>query len=340
MSKSQLNVDSLPRQMLPVDRICPNPHNPAKRDPQLVRAIAVDQRWYGLHSFDPILTRRLKGKEVRVIDRKKRDLELVDGEQRWLAALSNKYPKIPGRVSDMDESTALALMYRKKREQGSIDSFLEAHFFAHKSSEGLTYRQIADQCLVSEEFVKKRIGLARIPRKIRNYAERKEAEAKVPHGTISPSHWEVIATLHPNQTQMMQTIDAILKYGLSVEETQKRLDTEKQFFKNNGKSMKDDPDITLAAADTARKIREGENAMRQALQGTGSHPSEASPSHLIVLDSAFLDACDIEILAVAPKDLKAGEQFTLGHADLKDVKLTVKNPRRLAECLTIELSKL
>jgi len=82
--------------------------------------------------------------------------------------------------------------------------------------------------------------------------------------------------------------------------------------------------------------------------GDASEPPTplAPPTPVVVgqvpefMETEFLDACDITILAVAPKDLKAGEQFTLGHADLKDVTLRIADAKLLVSRLQVELQRL
>lgn len=179
MSRTVLQVDSLPTVQIPVALIHPNEFNPSPRDPHVVEILRKDLREHGPHVFAPVLLRPCKCRKIR-----KKHYELNDGEKRWLAKKLEREKTMGCQIQPMDDATARSLCYRRAREHGAIDEFREAELFEWESQRGRTYREIASHYIVTEQFVKNRMTLLQIPPRIRQI---------VPHGTISASMWEVVA---------------------------------------------------------------------------------------------------------------------------------------------------
>jgi hypothetical protein len=133
----------------------------------------------GPHAFGPALLRPCKCSKIRG-----KHYELNDGEQRWIAKKLERQKTMGCQIQEMDDATARALCYRRAREHGTIDEFLEAELFLFESERKITYQEIGTHYNLTVDYIKHRIQLTRIPRHIRG---------KVPHGTFSASMWEVVA---------------------------------------------------------------------------------------------------------------------------------------------------
>lgn len=179
MSRTVLQVDSLPTVQIPVAQIHPNDFNPSPRDPRVVEILRKDLQEHGPHGFGPVLVRPCKCKKIRG-----KHYELNDGEKRWIAKKLEREKTMGCQIQLMDDAESRSLCYRRAREHGTVDEFREAELFEWESQRGRTYREIASHYIVTEQFVKNRMTLLQIPPRIRRI---------VPHGTISASMWEVVA---------------------------------------------------------------------------------------------------------------------------------------------------
>jgi ParB-like chromosome segregation protein Spo0J len=179
LSRTVLQVDSLPTVQIPVSQIHPNDFNPSPRDPRIVEILRKDLREHGPHAFGPVLVRPCKCKKIRG-----KHYELNDGEKRWIAKRLEREKTMGSQIQPMDDAESRSLCYRRAREHGTVDEFREADLFQWESQHGRTYREIASQYVVTEPFVKNRMTLLKISPRIRRM---------VPHGTFSASMWEVVA---------------------------------------------------------------------------------------------------------------------------------------------------
>ena len=215
MNMAHLDVNRLLVQMVSVDRIAPNPYNPARDNPKLVKQIAEDIERNGIHSIESALL--FKPKKIPLP--KGRDLMFWDGESRWKAVKLLKLPKMDARIDPkMTDDEAIALMYRKNNERNTIDPIKEAFLFAREAGPGKpkTYKEVAEEFNVTEDYVKHSVMLTKLVGPVRRI---------VSHDTFfTPSHMEIIATLSPKDQ---------LKATLEIKERELPVKEARDYIENN-----------------------------------------------------------------------------------------------------------
>lgn len=187
---------------------------------------------------------------------------IVDGAHRYDSAHEIGWKTIPYEPRDITEAEAKAINYRKNKERGNIDPLKEAELFKSELDAGLTQEAVAKKYNVSRSHVANRLSLLKLDekvvetfrkpekvfkKKVVQKHEEKVAEYEksleddntymsepeppteedfVPHGTLTPSHLEAIASL-PQESQAEITIK-VLDRGLSVRQTEELAKREKE----------------------------------------------------------------------------------------------------------------
>lgn len=141
---------------LPIADIEPNTFNPNTMTPDIYSILRNDIKTNGLETIDPITV----STKSAFYGTKDRGFVIVDGEHRWQAVKDLGLPQIPARVLNMTEAEAKAVNYRKNKERGALDAYLEGTLFISENQAGLTQDEIAEKYGVSQAHVSLRMALA------------------------------------------------------------------------------------------------------------------------------------------------------------------------------------
>jgi len=323
-----LSLDS-PSRQLSVSRIHENTWNPSGRKAEIVSLLRIDLKRHGPGAFEDILVRPCSCRKIRG-----RHLQLTDGEKRWTAFRLEGFKSIRGKVKAMDDSTARALSYRRAKEKGEIDAFREAELFKWEMDNGRSSPEIAELYVgLTDWYVRTRLSLLKVPKEYRS----KEIEIKdsrgirhriVPHGTLSPSMWEVVAQGKNEPIMKAMVVDILRGTVLgekqapkTVQQAQNRVNWYNDGVIHPGRDT--DPDAEAKATEkyerTKKLQREREEQEQEREQG--SEP-QAGASDGVVSDSATDDPDQLL--------LKRSQEILgcLNIVDLVDGKeVEVKNPQ-------------
>jgi len=196
-------------ELLAIDKVDANPWNPNVMGEVEYDALKEDMHIHSANGIDAILVSPFHcffpGEPIS--DR----FVIVDGEHRWRAAKELGWKEIRCEVQPITEDDAKALCYRRNRERGNIDPMKEAFLFKTEIDKKRKQKDIADKYGVDQTTVSRRLSLLKLSGKT------VKALASMPHGIITPSHLEPIATLDPgDQDQVVQQILTSVKLGDTV----------------------------------------------------------------------------------------------------------------------------
>ena len=121
---------------------------------------------------------------------------IVDGQHRHQAATELKWSELKVDVQDITEEEAKGICYRKSKEHGTIDPFKEAALFK-RELDLMSQKEIAAKYLVDPSTVSHRLSLLKL------VPEVLEQVAKMPRGTVTPSHLEPATFLPEGSTLLL-----------------------------------------------------------------------------------------------------------------------------------------
>lgn len=106
---------------------------------------------------------------------------IVDGENRWRAAVDLGWKTIPCEKRMIDEALAKIMCYRRNKERGSLDPVKEAMLFKSEIIDhGLTQEDLATKYNISRVYVANRLTLVKMDtRAIEMFRKPKEAFKKL-----------------------------------------------------------------------------------------------------------------------------------------------------------------
>jgi len=162
---------------LPIDQIEPNTFNPNTMTKETYNALLEDIKENGLDIVDPILV----SEKAVFYGTKDSGFVIVDGFHRWKAAKELGLSDIPATIKLMTEAEAKTVNYRKNKERGSLDPFLEGQLFLAESKAGLSRSDIGTKFGVSKTHVQRRITLVEVKPEIEKIVQsiKKEITANI-----------------------------------------------------------------------------------------------------------------------------------------------------------------
>jgi ParB/RepB/Spo0J family partition protein len=242
--------------MMALDRIEPNKFNPNVMSAEEFENLKADMKAAGPEHDYAIESIIVSPKCVFYSDPSlPADIfVIVDGFNRWSSAKEIGWDSIPYESRNVTEDVAKAINYRRNKERGNIDSLKEAELFKSELDKGLKQEEIAGKYNVSRSYVASRLQLLKLDEKVveafrepkkffkesvlerfkqeqerfekadedqRIYVSEPEEPTEedfVPHGTISPSHLEALASL-PKEKQADVAIE-VMRQDMSVRKTE------------------------------------------------------------------------------------------------------------------------
>ncbi len=186
-------------QMLPIDKLEPNPQQPRldfKRDE--LESLADSIRQKGV--IQPLIVRRKMGRDV---------YEIVAGERRWRAAQLAQLHEVPVVIRDLDDSEVLEIAIIENIQRSDLSAIEEALGFRQLMTRfGHTQEKLAEALSKSRSHVANLLRLLTLPT---------EVQDMVRDGSLSAGHARALIG-SPRATELAGQIVA---KGLSVRETEK-----------------------------------------------------------------------------------------------------------------------
>jgi len=180
---------------IPINLIIPNDFNPNEMLDSNYSTLKDDIYRNGLTY--PIVVRPLHNGKF----------EIVDGFHRWKACKELGWSDIPCSIEKISREVAQIRNYRLNKERGNLNPFKEAQLFLEFVEKGFSYSQIGEKFGVDKTHVAHRLDLLSID----------ETLTRV--NGLSPSHWEVIATIKDHSLQK-RLVQEVTTNRLSVRETE------------------------------------------------------------------------------------------------------------------------
>jgi ParB/RepB/Spo0J family partition protein len=146
-------------QEIPIQEICPNPHNPRKgfagpKFDELVESI----KQKGI--IEPIIVRPIKGKKT--------PYEIVAGERRFKAAQALSLEKVPAIVRDLTDDEAFDFMIVENLQREDLTEMEEAASFkaylGKHGKEGAI--ELAERTGLQPQYIRRRVAVLDLPAKV------------------------------------------------------------------------------------------------------------------------------------------------------------------------------
>jgi ParB family transcriptional regulator, chromosome partitioning protein len=189
--------------MAPVAAIHPNPHQPRSRiDEQALQELADSIVEHGL--IQPLI----------VHDQGNGQYTLIAGERRWRAAQKAGLESLPVVIKQATPQTMLEIALIENIQRADLNAVEEASAYQQLVDEfGLTQEEVAKRVSKSRPAVANALRLLELPQKV---------QQAVIDGEISGSHARTLAAL-PTAEAQLALLQAVLKQGLSVRQTEERV---------------------------------------------------------------------------------------------------------------------
>ena len=267
-------------QVLPIDKLEPNPQQPRLDFKQEeLESLADSIRQKGV--IQPLIVRKKPGRDV---------YEIVAGERRWRAAQLAQLHEVPVVIRDLDDSEVLEIAIIENIQRSDLSAIEEALGFRQLMTRfGHTQEKLAEALSKSRSHVANLLRLLTLPA---------EVQDMVRDGSLSAGHARALIG-SPRATEMAAQIVA---KGLSVRETEKLVKVQSapksSDRKPSGASEKD--------ADT--RALEGDLSANLRMQVRIDHDSGGQAGQLTIpYDS--LEELDMlcQILSQAPDRLARGD---------------------------------
>lgn len=216
----------VPRQVLPVEQLTPNPDQPRRVfAPELLQELASSLRAKGV--LQPLI--------VRPHPRDRGLYQIVAGERRWRAAQIAQLHEVPVIVRDLDDTEVLEVAIVENIQRADLNAIEEA----------ASYRQLMDrfghtQERLGEALNKSRSHIANLLRLL-NLPEQVQTWLK--EGKLSAGHARALITAH-NAVELARKV---IEKNLSVRETEELVRRQAEGAKNKSVRQRGDKDADTLA---------------------------------------------------------------------------------------------
>ncbi|MGL6208537.1 MAG: ParB/RepB/Spo0J family partition protein [Paracoccaceae bacterium] len=186
-------------QMVPVEKIVPNPHQPRRDfDAQALQDLADSLRQKGV--IQPLIVRSKPDSDL---------FEIVAGERRWRASQLAGLHQLPVIVRDFDDSEVIEIAIIENIQRADLNAIEEA----------LAYRQLMDRFGHTQEKVAEALSRSRshIANLLRLLTLPEDVQRRVRDGSLSAGHARALIT-SPNASELARQV---VNRSLSVRETEK-----------------------------------------------------------------------------------------------------------------------
>lgn len=216
----------VPRQVLPVEQLTPNPDQPRRVfAPESLQELASSLRAKGV--LQPLI--------VRPHPRDRGLYQIVAGERRWRAAQIAQLHEVPVIVRDLDDTEVLEVAIVENIQRADLNAIEEA----------ASYRQLMDrfghtQERLGEALNKSRSHIANLLRLL-NLPEQVQTWLK--EGKLSAGHARALITAH-NAVELARKV---IEKNLSVRETEELVRRQAEGAKNKSARQRGDKDTDTLA---------------------------------------------------------------------------------------------
>ncbi len=189
-------------QLLPVDRIAPNPWQPRLRfDESKIQEMADSIREQGV--VQPLVVRRREG-----------GYELVTGERRLRAARLAGLDSVPVVVRDLSDREALEIALIENLQREDLSALEEA----------AAYQRLVGEFTLTQEEVARRVGKSRpaVANTLRLLGLPEPIRDQLRDGSLSAGHGRALLALDSAAEQVAAAREAI-RLGLSVRQLEERI---------------------------------------------------------------------------------------------------------------------
>lgn len=195
-------VDAGGVQMIDIDRLAPNPHQPrANFDPTALEELAASIRTHGI--IQPLVVTAAPDQPAH--------FWLVAGERRWRAARMANLQEVPVIVREATQQQLMEWALVENVQRADLNPLEEATAFQTLMAEfGLTQAEVAERVGKSRPAIANTVRLLSLPL---------EAQQAVIDGQISAGHARTLLGL-PSQEAIRHTLPEVVKRDLSVRQTE------------------------------------------------------------------------------------------------------------------------
>ncbi len=218
--------------------IVPNKDQPRKRfNESALSELAESISQHGV--IQPLLVRPLSGGTY----------QLVAGERRWRASRMAGLKEVPVVIKDLSDEEASVIAMIENLQREDLNAIEEADGIKYLMTKyGLTQEEVSERVGKSRSAVANSLRLLKLPESVSEY---------VRDGIISAGHAKALLPLE-DEEKMISLCNTIIKYNLSVRETEKivkDMTTEKKQKKKKSRDkFFDEVELSLNEA-LKRKIK-------------------------------------------------------------------------------------
>lgn len=223
-------------EFIEASKIAPNPWNPNKMDKDTYEATKDDMTKQGPDQYlDPIQVREVDGR-----------YQIIDGEHRWRIATELGWERIKGEIYQVDETEAMSICYKKNRNRGTLDPYLEAQLLKKMmdSDPEMQQKDLAKLMGVSESHVSRRLNLLGISDEIKE---------KVKDLPIAAQ--EQIASIKSPEAQV-KAVEKVSKTNGTMQQASKAIEQVKNVEKSKGMEFDNTFDVDGSMMDLVEAVLE------------------------------------------------------------------------------------
>jgi len=185
--------------LIPLEQICPNPHQPRQvMDPDSLAELVASIQTHGV--LQPL-----------VVTEAENGYQIIAGERRWRAAGLAELESVPALIKESTPLQMLELALVENIQRADLNSLEEANAYRQLIDDfGLTQEQVAERVGKSRTSVANTVRLLRLP------SEVKDALAA---GIVSEGHARALLSLPDSETQL-RALEQIIDRHLNVRQTE------------------------------------------------------------------------------------------------------------------------
>ncbi|MDD2492280.1 MAG: ParB/RepB/Spo0J family partition protein, partial [Bacteroidales bacterium] len=200
-------------QMVPVERLYPNPNNPRKRfDQDELDKLTASVRQLGVLS--PILVVQ-DGEKYRI----------VAGERRYRAAKAAGLEEVPVLIREFTPEQEFEIMLTENIQRKDLDPIEEAQAFQTAVEQGWKQTELAERLGISQAQVANRIRLLKLPEKVRE---------DISHEILSAGHGLALAKVAHAPELTKEIVSHIVEDEVPVSQAGKVVD---HYIASEGKPL-------------------------------------------------------------------------------------------------------
>jgi len=208
--------EGLRAELIPVERIRPNPYQPrTEMDAAALQELVESIRAHGV--LEPVIVRPVEG-----------IYELVVGERRWRAAQAAGLASIPAVIRELTDQEAAVVALVENLQREDLNPIEEARAYQRLLGLGMTQEEVAAQVGRSRPAVANSLRLLSLS---------EDLQQAVARGDVSVGHAKVLLGVDDPRARR-QLAEQIMRQGLTVRQAEELARRQRKAHGKSGRTLR------------------------------------------------------------------------------------------------------